>query len=332
MPNTSTAPIAKLLDSLEPIVTMERDGLVLIALGTSHLGESSSYLTLEEALAVQAIAIHEVGEGSVPTVAVETHDWPVVIFGGDTIVGGKQNRIVNVTMWLPAAKKTLIPVTCLEHGRWDPGTALGFGIGPKADLRLRSMLNAQVHDRARATVAAGTPVASSERYAADQHGVWNEVAMRYARAESTSRTDALHDLYAAEAADVERLARAFPCPDGAIGAAIALGGHVTALEVFDARVTTRKLWTRLIQGAVRAHLDHRRSVARGDERPSAHRYPDRQALGRMLDRVRAAQPGALCSPSVGEGTDVRFRDRRTSGAALVRDGAVVHLEAHRLLR
>ena len=119
MTTASTSPISKLLDSLDPIVTMERDGLVVIALGTSLTGDGPAYLTLDEALAAQAVGIHEVGEGSVPTVAVETHDWPVVIFGGDTIVGGKQNRVVNVTMWLAGSTTTPIPVTCLEHGRWD---------------------------------------------------------------------------------------------------------------------------------------------------------------------------------------------------------------------
>jgi hypothetical protein len=71
MTTASTSPISKLLESLDPIVTMERDGLVVIALGSSLTGAAPTYLTLDEALAAQAVGIHEVGEGSVPTVAVE---------------------------------------------------------------------------------------------------------------------------------------------------------------------------------------------------------------------------------------------------------------------
>ena len=100
--------------------------------------------------------------------AVEMKDRPVVIFGGDTIVGGKQNRIVNVTIWLTPHKTTPIPVTCLEHGRWDPGAEARFESGPKADLRLRSMLNTQVHARARATAAVGERTRPRDRYMADQ--------------------------------------------------------------------------------------------------------------------------------------------------------------------
>jgi hypothetical protein len=86
----------------------------------------------------------------------------------------------------------------------------------------------------------------------------------------------------------------------------------------------------MVEGAVRAHLDHQRLVAAGAASAPTHRYPDREALGRMLGRVKAAQADALESPAVGEGTDVRFATDRISGAMLVREGSVVHAEVHRL--
>ena len=107
-------------------------------------------------------------------------------------------------------------------------------------------------------------------------------------------------------------------------------GRLVALELFDRPDTARKLWARLVQGAVRAHLDHQRLVAVGAVPAPTHRYPDREALGRMLGRVKAAQADALESPAVGEGTDVRFATDRISGALLVREGRVVHAEVHRI--
>ena len=51
-----------------------------------------------------------------------TRTKPVVIFAGDTVVGGKQNRIINVTVWLPAAAKSPpIPVSCLGARAVGPG-------------------------------------------------------------------------------------------------------------------------------------------------------------------------------------------------------------------
>jgi hypothetical protein len=330
MASTHTPALERLISTVSPIVTMERDGLVVIALGATADTAVPPYLTLDEATRAKAVDVHELGGGTVPTVAVETRDRPVVIFGGDTIVGGKQNRIVNVTIWLAAMQTTKIPVTCLEHGRWDHGAETRFASGPKADLGLRSMMNRQVHARARAMATVDASMPAEARYAADQGRVWDEVERRHERAGTSSRTGALHDLYAREAVDMAALLGAFPYPEDAVGAAIAIGGRLVALELYDAPATSCKLWPRLIEGAVRAHLDHRRSVATGAAPAPRHRYPDREALGRMLGRVRLAQADALESPAVGEGTDVRFATDRISGAVLVRQGRVVHAEVHRI--
>ena len=125
------------------------------------------------------------------------------------------------------------------------------------------MLNTQVHARAREMASVGAAEAAPYRYMADQGAVWDEVAMKEERAFTSSRTGALHDLYAREASDVAALERAFPYPEGASGAAVAIGGRLVALELFDRPDTARKLWTRLVQGAVRAHLDQQRLVAVG---------------------------------------------------------------------
>ena len=235
-----------------------------------------------------------------------------------------------MTIWLTAHKKTHIPVTCLEHGRWDPGAEASFMAGPKADLGMRRMLHTQVNASAReAALDADSP--PTHQFAADQSEVWNEVDRKHQRAATSSRTGALHDLYAREAADVEALERAFPYPDGATGAAIGIGGRLVALEVFDRPAIARKSWGRVIEGAVRAHLDNQRMVAVGAVPKPRHRYPDRDALGRMLSRARGAQDGALVSPAVGEGTDVRFESSRITGSVLLRNDQVVHAEVHRVV-
>jgi len=329
MTTRSADAIGTLIDSVKPIVTMERDGLVVIALAADSPLGVPAYLTFDEATTGEALDVHELGTGSVPVVEVETSDAPVVIFSGDTIVGGMQNRIVNVTIWLAPHRKTQIPVTCLEHGRWDRSTGVHFSSGPKADLGMRRMLNAQVQHSARMAAPSDGP--APYRYSADQGEVWAEVDRKHLRAASSSRTGALHDLYAREASDVEALERAFPYPDGASGAAVAIGGRLVALELFDRAATARKQWRRVVEGAVRAHLDHRRVVAAGAVKPPRHRYPDREALTRMLCRVKQAQDDALVADAVGEGIDLRFGTSRITGSALLRDDQVVHAEVHRVV-
>lgn len=325
---TKRDPLRRVIDSISPILTMERDGLVVIALETRWDEPGPAYLTLDEATAGKVIEIREDGLGSVPSVEVETGRSPVVVFGGDTLVGGKQNRIVNVTVWLRAMAATSIPVTCLEQGRWDPGARAAFQSGPKADLNLRAALSRQVETNARWSHEAGDVAG---RFEADQGSVWNAVEAKHDRAATHSDTGALHDLYAREAQIVETLERAFPCPDGTTGAAIGIGGRLVALELYDRPATLRRLWGRVIEGAVRAHLDHQRMVAAGSVPAAKRRFPDGDALDRLLGRTRLAQRDANRAPSVGEGTDVRFGTERITGSALLLDDHLVHAEVHRVI-
>jgi hypothetical protein len=167
-------------------------------------------------------------------------------------------------------------------------------------------------------------------FRSDQGAVWAEISAREIRAGSASPTAALHDLYARESVDLAAFSRAFPCPPGANGLAVGIGGKLVALEVFDAPETLAAQWHRLVEGAASAHLDHRRAVAAGAVVPRYHRYPDPGALGRMLERTSAAVAGTVVSPSVGEGSDIRLSGVRVSGSALLHGDRVVHLELFRV--
>ena len=324
------------LTGLRPQVTMERDGLVLIALEPpaptrDAPGAVLPYLLFEQAVADGAVEVHEIGTGSVPSVVATTKQQPVVIFAGDTITGGKQNRVINISVWLPAGKVTELPVTCLEHGRWDPGIAARFGAGRKADYALRSMMSHQVGEQRRRFAESASPGApAAYAYAADQGKVWAEIGRRETRAGLHSQTAALHEVYEAEERDARPLAGAFPCPAGATGLAVGVGGRIVAFELFDRPSTLTASWPRLVESAVSAHLDHKRTVAAGVVPANAHHYPYPGALGRMVGRAVAALDGALYGPSVGEGVDLRLAGPKVAGSALVRDGQVLHVELFRV--
>ena len=320
------AALSRTLGSIHPLVTMERDGLVLIALESAG-PQAADYLAFETAASTNDIEVHELADGSVGTVEAVTKQQAVVLFAGDTITGGKQNRIINITMWLAANTTTRIPVSCLEAHRWDSGSR--FSSGRKVDYELRARVNRSVGNQARAEASMPGP-SRPRSFRSDQSAVWAEISAKESRAGSASPTAALHDLYARESDDLAAFSRAFPCPQGANGLAVGIGGKLVAVEVFDAPETLTAQWDRLVEGAASAHLDHRRAIAAGAIVPPSHRHPDPGALGRMLGRTLGALAGAVVSPSVGEGSDIRLAGIRVSGSALVRGGRVVHLELFRV--
>lgn len=230
------------------------------------------------------------------------------------------HRVINVSVWLAAMTTTQLPVTCLEHGRWNAGDR--FGVGRSVDYGLRETLNRSVTQQVHRAPAEGGPA----HFAADQVGVWDEIAQRQTRSGVRSDTDAVHDVYERDAASGAEMAAAFPYPTGATGVAIAVGGRLVALELFADASTLERRWPRLVEAAVSSHLDHQRAVKAGLIPAAHHRYPDEGALGRMVKRATTALAGASTVPSIGRGTDVRFAAEKVHGAALVVDGRLVHLE------
>ena len=333
---TSKAPgapekLSTALGTVTPIVTMSRDGLVLVALAWS-IDVSPTYDTATAAAAKGDLELRELGGGTVPTIEAVTKKRPVVIFAGDTIVGGLQNRIINVSVWLKAAAVTPIPVSCLEAGRWNAGSR--FEAGRKVDYNLRARVSEQVEERTRyedsAWAAEGAPPSGRHAsFAADQGAIWNEIAAKQARASVHSPTAALHQVYEREAADLARSSKRSPAPRGATGVAVGIDGRVIAIELFDSATTLQEQWPRLVESAASAYLDQRRAVAAGLAPKPVHRHPDDGALGRMLARARHALDGAVVGPSVGEGVDVRLSGKKVRGGALVVDDRPIHVELFR---
>ncbi len=128
------------LDAIEPMPAIAHEDLLIVPLRSRVAREHSGYVTLadKDTPRTDTPAPFEFTEldagGSVPTVQVKVGLLPLVVIAGETIVGGKQNRAINVSMWLPQKRTTAIPVSCLEHGRWNCRLSLRArpGHGPGA--------------------------------------------------------------------------------------------------------------------------------------------------------------------------------------------------------
>lgn len=330
-PNTATSPgepvaaVGRAIDSVLPIVTMWRDGLTVIPLASADANRAPDYLTFDQAQEAQAIEVQEADVQVVPTVDAATKGpMPVLILGGDTIIGGAQNRIINITILLKAASKTAIPVSCLEMGRWNDGRR--FASARPVDHAMRSMVAEQV---TRGTEAQAPSHGSVHRFAADQGAIWREIGERHGRAAMHSPTQALHDVYRSEEQTLEELTRAFPMPAGARGVAIGVHDRLVGLDLFDSAETLERQWSRLIGSAASALLDRHRAIQAGAAPRPRHRHVDHGAPDRMLARATAALTDASATPSVGLGHDVRFTAPKLVGTALVHDRRAIHVALFR---
>jgi hypothetical protein len=277
------------------------------------LGEetgSPDYLILEEALDSGCTRVTEVSEaGSVPELKlVNECEQPVLLLDGEELVGAKQNRILNLTILAPAGKATVIPVSCVEAGRWYHESA-EFRSAARAHYSSgRARKAAQVSDSLR--------VSGSRR--SDQGAVWDDIALKSGRMGAESRTHAAAAMYEAHRVNLEEFVEALPCRERQVGAVFTINGAVMGLDLFDNPATYARQAGKLVRSYALDAIDAREEEGSGTE----------EVARNFLAEAAAARQDRF--PAVGLGEDVRLSGPRLTGAALEAEGRVVHLCAFRL--
>jgi hypothetical protein len=105
------------IDTKNPIA---RGPLTLFALYSSDPA-AAAYVRGPEAAAQKLFDVREHREGArVPELEIENRsDSPLLLIEGEMLLGTKQNRTLNVSVICPSRVSTIIPVSCVEAGRWD---------------------------------------------------------------------------------------------------------------------------------------------------------------------------------------------------------------------
>ncbi len=131
------------------------------------------YDTLKDAIGAGVARVTEISEGgSVPELlVVNDGPRPVLLVDGEELVGARQNRIVNITLLVPAHGKLHIPVSCVEAGRWSYRSREFTSADRAFHASGRRDKMAQVNLSMRTNASRS----------ADQGAVWDEIASKSAR-------------------------------------------------------------------------------------------------------------------------------------------------------
>ena len=265
------------------------------------------YLMLDEALARGLVGVTEVTEaGHVPELKVTVKGAvPVLLVDGEELIGAKQNRVLNLTILVPAQRTTVIPVSCVEAGRWRrmspkfaSTTRTHFAEGRAAKMR---QVTASMH--------------SLGERRSDQGAVWDLIARKSARLQSPSPTSAMAAMYEKFEAPLDDFVRAFPAVDKQTGAVFLINGAPAGLECFDASATWRQMAPKLIRSYAVDAVDRQ------------HERNEQPAVDPAEFVARIAAATASVFPAIGEGEDIRMESEDIIGAALVAHGRAIHVSA-----
>ena len=259
-----------------------------------------------EAIAAGTLEIAEKDEGVVQElVATNKGPTPVAILEGDTLIGCKQNRVVAHSVLVAAGATAVVPVGCMQQGRWSmQGRRFSSG-----EMRLDPGFRRQaVQEATTAKRLRGQPMLVQRR-------LWDKVESRMAAYDVASPSADYHEaLFQRRYEAREELAR-YQRQPGDVGVLVTLDGRLVALEVTG----DPQLWAGL---ADRTLPSYAFLAADPEEVRLLEKQPADTAAG-WLERLKRAE--VKTSQAVGLGEDLEIAGEGLAGAGVQLSRQPVHV-------
>ena len=111
----------------------------------------------------------------------------IFIMDGDILIGAKQNRVSNTSIYIAPNKKFFIPVSCVEQGRWSYDSD---SFSPSDEL-----VNREIRvEKSRDIYVNRNRKSSREKHQASQSKVWDNVMSCMMETDTSSRTQSYSDI------------------------------------------------------------------------------------------------------------------------------------------
>jgi hypothetical protein len=231
----------------------------------------TNILTLQEAMERQILRVYETSDVNELSVENISKSFDVFIQSGDIVKGGKQDRVLAVSIIIPARSGRIrIEAFCVEAGRWQKRG--------NEDSSQFSSSNDRIVSKELKLAANG---------ARSQQEVWEKVSEAQKKLERTvgapvvsaqSRSSLQLSLengrVAANAEEyVAKLNNLIAGKSDVIGYAFAINGEINSADIYVSNALFKKLWTRMLKAAaVEAVAEHNgRTTAFATPKPDAVR-------------------------------------------------------------
>jgi hypothetical protein len=293
-----------------PTSFQQNRNLSAVQLATANQ-DTLKYISSSAAIKGGYFEVREVSAGGQVNQLLVVNNSQELVFmmDGDILAGAKQNRVLNTSILLAPMSKTVIPVSCVEQGRWRFTTDRFSG----TDYTAPSFI--------RAEKARGVTESLRERrgHVSDQGEVWHSVQYMQMASKSYSPTSNLSDVYDHTAGDIDDFIKHFTLDSGANGLAIFVGRDLLSLDIFNRKDIYAEYFKKLLRGvALEAiYMDQGKSPL--EEAEAKYRTLD------FLDKYDTVEKRD--HPGVGIGIEERFESGDMTGFDLRYENQMVHLTA-----
>ena len=259
-------------------------------------------------IATDDLIVSELESASVPQIQVHNPtDSPLLIPAGKVLSGGRQTRTVNVSILVAPGSTIVIPVSCVEAGRWH---------GEHRFEDSKRFASRRVRMEKQRSVARN--VKNLRTKMSDQSAVWSSIDAEMASRHLSSDTRSF--LYAEESMNdekkrftaVQELLNEGPEPLQN-GIAIAQGDEVVSVEMFASPDALKSSYEALIRSAI------------FDSPDKKVKSPSEGAVQKFLDQILSAETTE--ATGVGLGTEYHIGNDKFVAHALAYEGKFLHANA-----
>lgn len=237
-----TNPVHDLIRVLEVGKPVNYGRLTVLPVYAKKIRNKTEFVTLEQAVKSHWIEITEVEGGRVPQVRISNRSRHMIyLMGGEILTGCKQDRILASDVLLaPGTKNLLVPVFCVEQGRWDYNSQSFYTKGNLGTYKLR------------ADAQKKAPESQSE--------IWSKIAEENREMEVRTSTGAYQAAYdkmenKAVISKIEKEMSKIPeLYTDTIGVVIGLGDRIVSVDIFANPYLFKKQWPKILKSSALASI------------------------------------------------------------------------------
>jgi len=304
--------VADYLSNLEmgPVQNHKNMTMIPLLLPESAIREID-ILLLDEAVDRGLLVITEIDEaGSVPELKADNlSDKKILILDGEELVGAKQNRIVNTTILLPPKESIIIPVSCVEQGRWHQKTEQF-----NTEKRLSP---SKMRQKKSSSVLHSLSIFGD--FSSNQSEIWEDVRERIETTGIKSETMEMASFFRDNQDRLKKYQQGFQFVEGQTGAIFGLDGNAAGIECLCSPDIFKAIMPKLIESYAADAM-----ISNDSKKVVPMSLKEAESF---LDMAKDAP--CKVNSSVGLGKDIRISSRKVIGHALVHDQLIYHLSLFR---
>lgn len=283
--------------------------LTIFLIHGSDATSKKNIVTLQEALKMGIFRVYETSEVNELTVENVSKTYDVFIQSGDIVKGGKQDRVLAISIIVPARSgRVSIEAFCVESGRWEKREGENSQRFSSSEERIVSKDLKMAANVSRSQQEVWSKVAEAQKKLSDNVGAdvtRNVSASSLQLALENRKVTATADEY------IKKLAGLTAGKSDVIGYAFAINGEINSADIYLSNHLFSKLWPRMLKAAAIEAVSEGNGTASAAPAPkpaSIEAFLSGAEKGRAKERATSAKSKVITRDNDGS-TVMEARDK-----------------------